>query len=147
MNNNYIISIPKNLKDIQSKLFFGLTKRQLIGFGLGITVGLIIFLLLKNISLDLAMYGLFFTVAPFIFFTIYKKDGMHIEKWVKLLIEQNYLNPQKRAYKVTALNKELAKERRIPVIEKRNKNRPNTKGIKENELVPGTSTIGKQKKK
>ena len=36
MNNNFVVSIPKELKTIKSKLFFGLTKRQLIGFGIAI---------------------------------------------------------------------------------------------------------------
>ncbi|MGQ0518006.1 PrgI family protein [Bacillus sp. D-CC] len=36
MNNNFVVSIPKELKTIKSKLFFGLTKRQLIGFSIAL---------------------------------------------------------------------------------------------------------------
>src|SRR5699024_6749492 len=96
---------------IQSKLFFGLTKRQLIGFSIGLIVGFSVFMIFKNVNLDVAMYALFISVAPILFATIYQKDNMYIEQWIKLIIEQKYLNPNKRYYKVTKRNLKLAKER------------------------------------
>jgi len=111
MNNNFVVSIPKELKTIKSKLFFGLTKRQLIGFSIAIGLAFPVFFLLKNISLDFAMYGLFFTALPVIFATIYSKDGIPGETWVKLYLEYNYLNPQDRYFKVSKRNKKLADER------------------------------------
>lgn len=142
MNNNYIISIPKDLKEIESKLFFGLTKRQIIGFGSGVVLGVIVFLLLKNISIDAAMYGLFFSVAPFIFCTIYKKDGMHVEQLIKLMIEQKHLNPQKRYYKVSKFNIKIAKERGI-YNGRENQNKPRKQRNKKNEFISSTSTFNK----
>lgn len=111
MNNNYIISIPTNLKKIQSKLFLGLTKRQLVGFSIGLLIGISAFMIFRNINLDAGMYALFFTTAPILFATIYQKDNMHIEQWIKLLIEQTKLNPNKRYYKVSRKNLKIAKER------------------------------------
>ena len=62
-NKNFVVSVPKELKKIKSKLFFGLTKRQLIGFGSAIAVGLITFFFFREISnLDIAMYALFLAV-------------------------------------------------------------------------------------
>lgn len=113
MNNNFVVSIPKDLKSIKSKLFFGLTKRQLIGFSIALTLSLPVFFLLKNISLDAAMYGLFFTALPVIFVTIYTKDGIPGELWVKLYLEYTYLNPQNRYFKVSKRNKKLAEERNV----------------------------------
>lgn len=111
-NNNFVVSIPKELKKIKSKLFFGLTKRQLIGFGTAIAVGLAVFLLVKElVNIDIAMYALFIAVAPIFFITIYTKDGMPAEKWIKLILEYKYLNPLKRTFRVTKANKELAIER------------------------------------
>src|SRR5699024_3602832 len=104
-NNNFIISIPTDLKQIESKLVFGLTKRQIIGFGFGIVIGVLIYILLKNINLDIAMYGLFFVASPIIFATIYKKNNMYMEKWLKLLIQQKKLNPNKRYYKVSKIGR------------------------------------------
>ncbi len=113
MNNNFVVSIPKELKTIKSKLFLGLTKRQLIGFGLALGVGLPVFLLLKKYSLDMAMYGLFFAALPIIFCTIFTKDGMPAETWIKLILEYKYLNPQKRYFKVSKRNRGLAEERKM----------------------------------
>ena len=113
MNNNFVVSIPKELKNIKSKLFFGLTKRQLIGFGIALALGLPVFFMLKKFNLDVAMYGLFFTALPIIFGTIFTKDGMPAEVWLKIFIEYKYLNPQKRYYKVSKMNKGLAAERNM----------------------------------
>jgi len=113
MDNNFVVSIPKELKTIKSKLFFGLTKRQLIGFSIALSVGLPVFFLLKNVSLEIALYGLFFTAFPVIFGTIYTKDGMPAETWIKLYLEYRYLNPNKRYFKVSKKNVGIATERNM----------------------------------
>ncbi|WP_336992560.1 PrgI family protein [Bacillus toyonensis] len=113
MNNNFVVSIPKELKTIKSKLFFGLTKRQLIGFSIALAIGLPVFFLLKSFSLDVALYGLFFTACPAIFATLFTKDGMPAETWIKLYFEYKYLNPQKRYFKVSKRNVKVAAERNM----------------------------------
>lgn len=113
MNNNFVVSIPKELKTIKSKLFFGLTKRQLIGFSIALAISLPVFFLLKSFSLDIALYGLFFTACPAIFATIFTKDGMPAETWIKLYLEFKYLNPQKRYFKVSKRNVKVAAERNM----------------------------------
>ncbi|CCW04883.1 TPA: PrgI family protein [Bacillus cereus] len=113
MNNNFVVSIPKELKTIKSKLFFGLTKRQLIGFSIALAIGLPVFFLLKSFSVDIALYGLFFTACPAIFATIFTKDGMPAETWIKLYLEYKYLNPQKRYFKVSKRNVKVAAERNM----------------------------------
>ncbi|HEQ3527724.1 MULTISPECIES: PrgI family protein [Bacillus cereus group] len=118
MNNNFVVSIPKELKTIKSKLFFGLTKRQLIGFSIALAIGLPVFFLLKSFSVDIALYGLFFTACPAIFATIFTKDGMPAETWIKLYLEYKYLNPQKRYFKVSKRNVKVAAERNM-INEKR----------------------------
>ena len=113
MNNNFVVSIPKELKTIKSKLFFGLTKRQLIGFSIALAISLPVFFLLKSFSVDIALYGLFFTACPAIFATIFTKDGMPAETWIKLYLEYKYLNPQKRYFKVSKRNVKVAAERNM----------------------------------
>jgi len=113
MNNNFVVSIPKELKTIKSKLFFGLTKRQLIGFTIALAISLPVFFLLKSFSLDVALYGIFFTACPVIFATIFTKDGMPAETWIKLYLEYKYLNPQKRYFKVSKRNAKVAAERNM----------------------------------
>lgn len=129
MNNNFVVSIPKELKTIKSKLFLGLTKRQLIGFGLALLLGLPVFFMLKKYSLDIAMYGLFFTAVPIIFGTIYTKNGMPAEAWIKIYIEYKYLSPQQRYFKVSKKNKELAEERNMIDVKK----------IRKTKSISGTS--------
>lgn len=137
MNNNFVVSIPKELKTIKSKLFFGLTKRQLIGFGTALGLGLPVFLLLKKFSLDVAMYGLFFVALPIIFATIFSKDGMPAETWIKLMLEYKYLNPQRRYYKVSKRNRRLAGERKML----------NDKKVRKNKPVSSSSKAGGQQKR
>lgn len=113
-NNHFIVSVPKELKKIQAKLFFGLTKRQLIGFGSAVSLGLSVFFITKNLfNIDVAMYALFVAVAPIFFITIYTRDGMPAEKWIKIILEYKYVNPMKRTFKITKSNEDLAKERSI----------------------------------
>ncbi|MFB5553144.1 PrgI family protein [Bacillus cereus] len=113
MNNNFVVSIPKELKTIKSKLFLGLTKRQLIGFSIALAISLPVFFLLKSFSVDIALYGLFFTACPAIFATLFTKDGMPAETWIKLYVEYKYLNPQKRYFKVSKRNVKVAAERNM----------------------------------
>ena len=111
MANNIIVAIPTELKEIKSKLFMGLTKRQLIGFGLTGIVVIPSFLLLKGIDINLAMYGAFFLGAPIIFATIYTKDKLHIEKWFKNWLETNILFKEKGRSRLTKENREIAIQR------------------------------------
>ncbi len=108
MANNIVVPIPTELKDIKSELVFGLTKRQVVGFG--ITGALVIpaFLLLKNFNLSLAMYGSFLLGVPIIFMTIFTKEKLYAEKWLKNILEKRVLFKEKRLYKVTAKNREVA---------------------------------------
>lgn len=124
MNNNFVVSIPKELKTIKSKLFFGLTKRQLIGFGIAIAIALPVFFMLNKYNTDLAMYGLFFTALPIIFGTMFTKDGMPTEVWVKIFLEFKYLNPQTRYFKVSKKNGKLALERNMVDDKKIRKTKP-----------------------
>lgn len=113
MNNNFVVTIPSDLKKIESKLMFGLTKRQLIGLSITIAFSIPVFSVLKNVSIDIALYGLFFVSAPILFATIFKKDGMVTETWVRLYLEYKFLNPQKRYYGVSKKNRKLAEERKM----------------------------------
>lgn len=113
MDNNFVVSIPKDLKKVKSKLFFGLTKRQIIGFGIALLIALPLFLLLKDFSIDTAMLVFFLAAFPFIFGTIYTKNGLVSETWIKLFIEYKYLNSQNRYFKVSKKNLKVAIERNM----------------------------------
>lgn len=108
MANNIIVPIPTELKDIKSELIFGLTKRQLVGFGITGAIAIPFFLLTKDINLELAMYGSFLIGVPVIFLTIYKKEKLPSEKWLKSLLEHKVLFGEKRLYRVNSKNRQVA---------------------------------------
>ncbi|UOE94776.1 PrgI family protein [Alkalihalobacillus sp. LMS39] len=146
-NNNYVIPIPKDLKKIQAKLFFGLTQRQLIGFGVAVISGTATFLALKPISIDAGMYGLFFSGAPIFFATIYQRDGMYTEQWIKLIIEHKYLNPSRRYFRVSKRNLPLAKERKV-VQRAKKRRKSQTRKLKQTKAtkpVSSSTTTDRQK--
>lgn len=62
---------------------------------------------------DIAMYGLFIVSAPIIAITIYSKNGMVADTWIKLYLEYNYLYKEKRTYSITKRNKILSELRGI----------------------------------
>lgn len=108
MANNIIVPIPTELKNIESKLIFGLTQRQVAGFGMTVAVVIPTFLLLKNTNLSIAMYSAFFIGVPFMFATMFTKEKLHAEKWLKNLLESKVLFKEKRLYKITKENREVA---------------------------------------
>lgn len=117
-NNNFVTDIPQDLKTIKARLFFGLTKRQAIGVVIILVLGLPIFFYLKNFSLDIAMWALMFIAIPIFLVSTIQKNGMYIEKWLKIYIEYKYLSAMKRKYKITKKNKEFAKERGLIRVRK-----------------------------
>lgn len=144
MDNNFVVTIPRELKNIKSKLVFGLTKRQLIGFGTGLVLGVLVFLMLKGISLDFAMFGMFFVAAPIFFMTIYNKDGLTAEKWLRLWLEYNYLFPTKRYFKVSKSNLDVANIRKTRSVRKKN---VKGKAVKSAQHIPSDSNVNERQEK
>ena len=62
------VTIPKDLSQIKTKVAFGLTKRQLICFGLGALVGAPFFFLSRGVlGTSAATLGMIFLMMPFLF--------------------------------------------------------------------------------
>lgn len=98
---SHFVRVPKDLNDIKEKVVFGLTKRQLICFGIGLVVGLPMFFLTRNyLGLNGGIYAMGITAAPAIFCGIYKKNGIYFERQVKFMIEF-FKRPKKRYYRTT----------------------------------------------
>ena len=93
------ISVPRDLSKVKSKIFFNLTKRQLICFSIAAAVGVPLFFLVKrggNVSLAaLTMIGV---MLPFFFFAMYEKDGMPLEVILDHFIEAKFRRPKERPY-------------------------------------------------
>ena len=105
------ISVPRDLGKVKTKIFFNLTKRQLICFSIAAAVGAPLFFLVKksgNVSLAaLTMIGV---MLPFFFFAMYEKDGMPLEKVLFNFIRVKILCPGIRPYKTENFYAELNKD-------------------------------------
>ncbi len=115
---NYI-PIPRDLSKVKTKVFFNLTKRQLICFGSGAVVGVPVFFLVKYLGADIsnAVMAMMVVMIPFFLFAMYEKNGMPLEKNFKLIIEARFKRPKIRPYKTnnyyTCLMKQAAAEREV----------------------------------
>ena len=93
------ISVPRDLSKVKSKIFFNLTKRQLICFSIAAAVGVPLFFLVKrggNVSLAaLTMIGV---MLPFFFLAMYEKDGMPLEVILDHFFEIKFRRPKERPY-------------------------------------------------
>lgn len=95
---HHFVKIPKDISLIRQKFMFGLTKRQVISFGIGAAIGFPMFYIFDNlIGLEAGCFALGITAAPFVFCGLYKKNGMHFEQIVKLMIDF-FKKPKKRTY-------------------------------------------------
>ena len=93
------IPVPRDLTRVKSKIFFNLTKRQLICFGAGALMGVPSFFLLKRIgSTSLAAMGMILIMLPMFLLAMYERDGQPLEVIAKHFIETKFIRPKVRPY-------------------------------------------------
>lgn len=74
------IPVPRDLTRVKSKVFFNLTKRQLICFGAAALIGVPFFFFLKSFgNVSLAALGMIIVMLPLFFLAMYEKDGQPLE--------------------------------------------------------------------
>lgn len=112
---NYI-SAPRDFSKVKSKVFFNLTKRQLICFSLGAMIGVPAFFLIKRLgNITVAMLGMMLSMMPLFFLAMYEKNGQPLEVYLEHFIEATFERPKKRPYKnknYYALLEEIAEQER-----------------------------------
>ncbi len=97
----HYVSIPKDLNDIKEKFIMGLTKRQVLCFGIGLVLGAPVFFLTRNaLGMSGAIFAMGAVAAPAILCGLYRKNGVFLEKQVKFMREY-FTVPRKRFYKST----------------------------------------------
>lgn len=70
------ISVPRDLGKVKSKIFFNLTKRQLICFSIAAAVGVPLFFLVKKSgNVSLAVLCMMVVMLPFFFFPCTRRTG------------------------------------------------------------------------
>ena len=93
------VPVPKDLTKVKSKFLFGLTKRQVVCFGLGAVVGLPVFFLTKGaIGTTLASMLMIVIMLPFFLFAMYEQHGQPLEVILKHIIETRFTRPRIRVY-------------------------------------------------
>ena len=80
------VTIPKDLSKVQSKVLFGLTKRQVICFGAAAVIGVPLFFLTKEaLGTTTAALCMILVMLPFFLFAMYQRNGQPLEVKVKPL--------------------------------------------------------------
>ena len=83
------VNVPKDLTKVKTKVALNLTKRQLIGFTIAGLIGFPVYLMVKKVlPNDLSMLIMIGVSFPIMFATLYEKDGIYFEKYLKYIIDK-----------------------------------------------------------
>ena len=113
--------VPKDLSKIKTKLFFNLTKRQLICFGCGAFTGIPLYFLTRNVlPKSLALMLMIFIMMPFFLLAMYEKNGQPLETVARHVIDTRFRRSKRRPYKsnnvYAALEKQVALNKEVKAI-------------------------------
>ena len=96
---NYI-SAPRDFSKVKSKVFFNLTKRQIICFSLGAMIGVPTFFLIKRFgNVTVATLGMMISMMPLFFLAMYEKNEQPLEVYIEHFIEATFKRLKIRPYK------------------------------------------------
>ena len=115
------ISVPRDLTRVKTKVFFGLTKRQLVCFGVAALIGVPSFFLLKRSgNMSLAALGMIIIMLPLFFLAMYEKDGQPLEVIARHFLQSKFIRPRVRPYQTnnyyTALMRQYDTEKEVQAI-------------------------------
>lgn len=113
------VTVPKDLSKIKTKVFFGLTKRQLICFTPAVLLGVPLFFLLKeSAGNSTATLCMMMVMLPFFLLAMYEKNGQPLEVILKQMIETKFIRPKNRPYQ-NNFYEALARQRDLEMEVKR----------------------------
>ena len=105
------VTIPKDLSKVQSKVLFGLTKRQVICFGAAAIIGVPLFFLTKEaLGTTTAALCMILVMLPFFLFAMYEKNGQPLEVFLGHLIVNKFIRSKTRIYQTNNLYSALARQ-------------------------------------
>ena len=111
------ISVPRDLTRVKSKVFFNLTKRQLVCFGAAVLIGVPLFYLLRfygvaqilrtvlvrylhlSPSFDLSGVLVYAINLPLFFLALYEQNGQPLEKLLAHYFRAQFFRPKIRPYR------------------------------------------------
>ena len=105
------VTIPKDLSRVQSKVLFGLTKRQVICFGAAAVIGVPLFFLTKEtLGTTTAALCMILVMLPFFLFAMYQRNGQPLEVFLGHLIENKFIRPKVRIYQTNNFYSALVRQ-------------------------------------
>ena len=108
------VTIPKDLSRIESKVLFGLTKRQVICFGAAALVGVPLFFLSKgSMGTTSAALCMILVMLPFFLFAMYEKNGQPLEVFLGHLIQNKFIRRSVRIYQTNNLYSALVRQSQL----------------------------------
>ena len=108
------VTIPKDLSKVQSKVLFGLTKRQVICFGAAALVGVPLFFLAKvSLGTTTAALCMILVMLPFFLFAMYEKNWQPLEVFLGHLIQNKFIRPKVRIYQTNNLYSALVRQSQL----------------------------------
>ena len=114
------VAVPKDLSKIKTKVFFGLTKRQLVCFTPAVLLGVPLFFLLKEpAGNSTATLCMMMFMLPFFLLAMYEKNGQPLEVILKQMIETKFIRPKNRPYQTNNFYEALARQRDLEMEVKR----------------------------
>ena len=129
--------VPKDLSKIKTKIFFNLTKRQLICFGSGALTGVPLYFLTRNVlPKSLSLLLMIFIMTPFFLLAMYEKNGQPLEVVARHVMDTRFRRAKKRPYKTNnlyaALERQAALNQEVKAIVRPVQTNPRTKKAKGN---------------
>lgn len=98
------VKIPAEIQEYKSKLFFGLSVRQIISIGGALAIGVPLGVLGSgHIPADLLLWLIILLVVPFVGWGFFTYKGMKFEEFIRVFFLFNIF-PQIRVYEDTEAN-------------------------------------------
>ena len=108
------VPVPKDLTKVKTKVFFGLTKRQLLCFGGGALIGVPLFFLLKDYAgTSVATFCMVLVMLPAFLLAMYERNGQHLETIVRNMLSVFFIRPRQRKYETNNFYIVLEKQHQL----------------------------------
>lgn len=108
------VPVPKDLTKVKTKVFFGLTRRQLLCFGAGALVGVPLYFLLKDhTGSTVATMCMVLVMLPAFLLAMYERNGQHLETIVRNMLSVFFVRPRHRKYETNNFYLVLDRQHRL----------------------------------
>ena len=126
------VPVPKDLTKVKTKVFFVLTKRQLLCFGGGALIGVPLFFLLKDYAgTSVAAFCMVLVMLPAFLLAMYERNGQHLETIVRNMLSVFFIRPRQRKYETNnfyiVLEKQYQLDKEVYRIVQKDKTQRKTK--------------------